>query len=831
MTAKLPIEDVLPELKRTLTTARACVLEAPTGAGKTTLVPLALKDEPWLQGRKILMLEPRRVAARAAAARMADLIGEKTRDTVGYRVRLDSRVGPKTRIEVLTEGLLTRRLQSDPALEGVGLVVFDEFHERSLNADLALALTLETQAALNENLKVLVMSATLDGARVAKLLDDAPVVRSEGRLFPIETRYVPPPANTRIEPAVTNIILRALHETDGGLLVFLPGEGEIRSVERLLAQEDLRGATLYPLYGALPADVQDRAIRPAPKGERKIVLATAIAETSLTIEDVRVVIDSGQQRLARYDPASGMTRLVTQRVSLASADQRRGRSGRVAPGVCYRLWDEAETRSLALFTPPEILTSDLAPFALDLAAWGERDAARLKLLDPPPSSTFAEAQDLLRELDAIDAENRITPHGRAMLSFGAHPRLAHMMLRAREMNLGAGAAALAAIIGERDIIKAAREARDADMRLRLEAFAGEAEIVRGVSIDRGALARAREQARAWRRTLDVKDTAVDPNTAGRLIALAYPERVAKRRGPASFRMAGGRGATLAEADPLAAQDYLAIAALDGAGANARIHQAAPLTLADIEDLFTQHIETRQLTEWSTRDRAVVTREEERLHALTLAERPLKKPDQAKVAAAVLTGIRELGLRTLPWSNDLETFRARAAFVRKLEPDAGWPDLSNEALTASLETWLQPFLGNITRANDFPRIDLSSALHALFDWEKKKRLDALAPTHVTVPSGSHLPIDYGADAPVLAVRLQEMFGLADTPTVGNGRVPLTLHLLSPARRPVQVTRDLKSFWKNGYGEVKRDLKGRYPKHHWPDDPWTAVPTARAKPRGQ
>ena len=831
MTSKLPIEDVLPELKRTLGGARACVLEAPTGAGKTTLVPLALRDEPWLEGRKILMLEPRRVAARAAASRMADLIAEKVGDTVGYRVRLDARVGPKTRVEVLTEGLLTRRLQADPALEGVGLVIFDEFHERSLNADLALALTLEAQAALNENLKVLVMSATLDGARVARLLDDAPVLRSEGRLFPIETRYTPLLANARIEPAVANIVLRALNETDGGLLVFLPGEGEIRSVERLLAQEDLRGAILYPLYGALPAEVQDRAIRPVPKGERKIVLATAIAETSLTIEDVRVVIDSGLQRLARYDPASGMTRLVTQRVSLASADQRRGRSGRVAPGVCYRLWEEAETRALTPFTSPEILTSDLAPFALDLAAWGERDASRLKLLDPPPPSTFAEAQELLRELDAIDAENRITPHGRAMLSFGAHPRLAHMMIRARELNLAPSAAALAAIIGERDIIKATREARDADMRLRLEAFAGDAEIVRGISIDRGALSRAREQARAWRRTLDLKETTVEPNAAGRLIALAYPERVAKRRGAGSFRMASGRGAVLAETDPLAAQDYLAIASLDGAGANARIHQAAPITLADIEDLFAAHIETRQLTEWNTRERAVVAREEERLHALTLAERPLKRPDPAKVASAVLAGIRELGLRALPWSDDLQTFRARAAFVRKLEPDADWPDLGDDALTASLETWLQPFLGGVTRANDFTRIDVSSALHALFDWEMKKRLDALAPTHVTVPSGSHIPIDYSTDTPVLAVRLQEMFGLADTPAIGLGRVPLTLHLLSPARRPVQVTRDLKSFWKNGYPEVKRDLKGRYPKHHWPDDPWTAAPTARAKPRGQ
>ena len=821
---KLPIEDALPELKRVLTAARAAVLEAPPGAGKTTLVPLALLAEPWVGRKKILMLEPRRVAARAAAARMADLLGEKVGETVGYRVRLDTKVGPKTRIEVLTEALLTRRLQSDPELKDVALVIFDEFHERSLNADLGLALALETQAALNETLRILVMSATLDGARVAKLIE-GPIVRSEGRLFPIETRHAPPPTHARLDTWVANIVARAAAETDGGILVFLPGEGEIRSVARLLEAEPLRGATVLPLYGALPADAQDRAIRPIP-GTRKIVLATAIAETSLTIEDVRVVIDAGLQRSARYDPATGMTRLVTGRLSLASADQRRGRAGRVAPGICYRLWDEAETRSLAAHTPPEIATSDLSPFALDLAQWGERDASRLKLLDPPPAATLAEAQDLLRELDAIDAENRITLHGRAMLTFGAHPRLAHMMLRAKD----ATACALAAILNERDVIRA----KDADLRTRLEAFAGES-----ANADKGALARAREQARAWRRTLDVKETTVDASATGRLAALAYPERIAKRRGPASFRLANGRGATLPETDPLAREDFLAIAAIDGlpagalakagAGANAKIHQAAPIALADIEDLFATHIETREICEWNTRDRTVTAREEERLHALTLADRPLKKPDPARLAAAVMTGIRELGLSSLPWTDELQSLRARARFVRALEPDAGWPDLSNETLIATLENWLSPFLTGITRAADFPRIDLSSAIHTLFDWEKKKRLDALAPTHIEVPSGSRIAIDYNGDTPVLAVRLQEMFGLADTPAVGNGKVPLTLHLLSPARRPVQVTRDLKSFWQRGYPDVKRDLKGRYPKHHWPDDPWTAIPTARAKPR--
>jgi ATP-dependent helicase HrpB len=820
---QLPIEGVLPELKKQLASARAAVIEAPPGAGKTTLVPLALLGEPWLGGAKILMLEPRRVATRAAAARMAELLGERVGETVGYRVRLDARVGPKTRIEVVTEGLLTRRLQSDPALDGVGLLVFDEFHERSLNADLGLALALETQAALNDKLKILVMSATLDGNRVARLLGQAPLVRSEGRLFPIDTRYAPPAA-ARIEQSVAAIVHRALGESNGGLLVFLPGEREIRNVERLLAEDPPRGATVLPLYGALDAEAQDRAIRPLP-GTRKIVLATAIAETSLTIEDVRVVIDSGQQRLPRYDPATGLTRLVTQRVSLASADQRRGRAGRVAPGVCYRLWHENETRSLVPFTPPEILTSDLAPFALDLAAWGARDARGLALLDAPPAATFAEAQELLRELDALDADNRVTAHGRAMLAFGAHPRLAHMMIRARDLGEGATGAALAAVLGERDVIRGRAAARDTDLRLRLDAVAGD----KAADADRIAVARAREQARVWRQSLAVKEARIDPHAAGRLTALAYPDRVAKRRGPASFRLASGRGAALPETDPLGAQDFLSIAALDGAGANARIHLAAPLSLAEIEELFAAHIETTEIVAWDSRERAVVAREERRLHALLLGERPLKAPNAGKVAAAVVAGIRELGLRSLPWSEELEALRQRTAFVRTLEPGAGWPDLSDSALLGSLEEWLQPFLGNVTRASDFGRIDLSAALASLFDWAKKKRLDALAPTHVKVPSGSQVRIDYSGETPVLAVRLQEMFGLVETPTVGEGRIPLLLHLLSPAHRPVQVTRDLRGFWASSYAEVKRDLKGRYPKHFWPDDPRTAAPTARAKPR--
>lgn len=822
MLTDLPVAAAIPALKQALSSNSTAVLEAPPGAGKTTLVPLALLDEPWARGKQILMLEPRRIATRAAATRMASLLGESAGERVGYRVRQDSRVSHRTRILVLTEALLTRRIQDDPELKDVALVIFDEFHERSLHADLGLALALESQAALNPSLKILVMSATLDSVRIANLLDKAPIIRSEGRLFPIETTYLPPPLNSRVEQHIANAISKAHRETEGGILVFLPGEGEIRIVERLLSDLSLGNVKVTPLYGAMNPQQQDEALKPLPGSIRKIVLSTAIAETSLTIEDVRVVIDCGQQRLARYNPSTGMTQLVTTRVSLSSADQRRGRAGRLAPGICYRLWDEAETRSLQAYTPAEILSSDLAPFALELAGWGERDASRLRLLDQPPQGTFAEAQDLLRELDALDTENRITGHGRSCLGFGAHPRLSHMMLRAKQLGLASTAAALAATLSERDVMRS----RDCDLRSRLELFAGE----RDASADKGALSRAREQARIWCRALNVPDKPVSPQAAGRLTALAYPERIAKRRGPGSFRLANGRGATLSEVDPLSSEQYLSIAALDGAGANARIFQAAPIDLPEIETLFSHHIKTTQVVEWDTKTRAVSARQERKLFALTLAEQPLQSADPEKIVAAVLSGIREVGLRSLAWTPELETFCARVTLIRRLEPDAEWPDMSEPALTKAMETWLAPFLNNITRASDFQRIDLASALHARLDWNQKKKLDSDAPTHIEVPSGSNIKIDYSADEPFLAVRLQEMFGLAETPTIVRGTVPLTLHLLSPARRPVQVTRDLKSFWKNGYPEVKKDLKGRYPKHHWPDDPWTAVPTARAKPRG-
>ncbi len=830
---ELPISPLLPAIADTLARAPAAVIEAPPGAGKTTLVPLALLDEPWAKGKKILILEPRRIAARAAAARMADIRNERVGETVGYRIRLDTKVGPATRIEVLTEGLLTRRLQGDPALDGVGLVIFDEFHERSLAADLGLALALECQAALNPDLRILVMSATLDGARIARLMNGAPVLRAEGRAFPVETRYRAPQPRARLDQTVASAVRRALNETDGGILVFLPGEGEIRSVERLLRDEGLSpGVDLRPLYGALTKEEQDSAIAPAPKGARKIVLATAIAETSLTIEDVRVVIDSGQQRLAEYDPAIGLTRLVTRRVSAASAEQRRGRAGRVAPGVCYRLWSEPETQSLVPFTPPEILSADLAPLALDLALWGVSDPTALAFLDPPPAAAWNEARALLMRLAILDRDGRITDHGRACAGFGAHPRLAHMMLRARDTSEAASAAALAAILNERDVLRGRANARDADLRLRLEVFARESEPPEGMSVDRAALARAREQARAWKRALSAKDEGIDTQAAGRLAALAFPERVAQARGGhGRFRMRNGNGAAVPETDPLANEAFLAVAALDAGAADARVFLAAPLTREDIDDLFGGDICAEETVVWDPRERAVAARAREVLEALILRDAPAAKAAPEKITAAMIEGIREMGLDALPWTGDLHQLRARTAFLRKTLDDAdAFPDLSDAALLASLEEWLAPFLDGVTRATQLARIDLSSALRSRFTYDEQKRLDALAPTHVAVPSGSRLPIDYAGETPVLAVRLQEMFGLADTPRIANGTVPLTLHLLSPARRPVQVTRDLGSFWKTSYADVKKDMKGRYPKHPWPDDPLAAPPTARAKPRG-
>jgi ATP-dependent helicase HrpB len=825
----LPIDPVLPDISRALGTAPNAVLQAPPGAGKTTRVPLALLDEPWLAGSKIVMLEPRRLAARAAARRMADMLGEAVGETVGYRVRMDSKVGPKTRIEVVTEGILIRQLQRDPALEGIGAVLFDEFHERSLDADLGLALCLQTQSVLRDDLRLLVMSATLDGTAVARLLDRAPVITSEGRAFPVETRHIDPSGARRIEDAVASATLTALKEETGNILVFLPGVAEIRRVEKLLVQASAGpGVLIAPLYGDLPQDRQDAAIGPTPPGLRKIVLATSIAETSLTIEGIRLVIDSGLMRVSRFDPGGGMTRLETIKVSQASADQRRGRAGRLEPGVCYRLWPQGQHRALPPHTAPEMLAADLAPLALELAQWGVSDPADLRWLDPPPTPAYAQARDLLRRLGALDGDGRLTAHGGNMASLGMHPRLAHMVLRARNLGCGALACQLAALLGERDILTGQPgEQRDSDIRRRVETLrSGDQKLwsVRQVTA----------QARQWQRQLGIAAGTGNVGDTGRVLALAYPDRIAQRR-PGSdgqYRLSNGRGAFFQKMEPLAAEDFLAVADLDGAKREARIFLAAPLTLAEIEEDFADTIEISESIAWDSREEAVLARRQRRLGELVLKDEPLPDPGGARTAQAFCQGVRELGLAVLPWTRELENFRARVEFLRRFEPEgSGWPDLSDDALLASLEDWLAPFLTGLTRRAHLKRLDLGSALRSPLPWDRQRDLEEAAPTHVTVPSGSRIPLDYtGGDVPVLAVRLQEMFGLAETPKLAHGRVPLVLHLLSPAHRPMQVTSDLASFWANTYRHVRADLKGKYPKHYWPDDPLEAEPTSRAKRRG-
>jgi ATP-dependent helicase HrpB len=832
---RLPVSEAVPRVAAALAEHGGAVLQAPPGAGKTTLVPLLLLKAPWLEHRRIVMLEPRRLAARAAARRMASMLGERVGETVGYRTRLDSMVGPDTRLEVVTEGILVRALQEDAALEGTGLLVFDEFHERSLDGDLGLALALEARRVLRPELRLLVMSATLDGADIAELLGGAPVVSSPGRMFPVETRHLDRPPADRIEDGVVRAISRALDHESGSLLAFLPGVREIRRVERRLKELGLGPEVqITPLYGDLPQAAQDAAIEPAEGGTRKVVLATSIAETSLTIDGVRVVIDSGLMRRPRFDPRTGMTRLVTERVSQAAAEQRRGRAGRLEPGICYRLWPAHEQGLLAPFTPPEILEADLAPLALELARWGAAGPASLAWLDPPPAAAYAQACTLLRGLDALDANGRLTGHGRTMASLGFHPRLAHMMVRARELGHGALACDIAALLSERDILRPGSGARDCDLRLRLELMhepAAARQVPAGLALDRGSLERVKDQARRWRRQLGLADERRERAAAGAVVALAYPDRIAQRRGAAagSFRLATGSGALLDSADPLAAEEFLAVAELDGDPRNARIFLAAPIARDRIETLFASHIQEIDLIAWDAREQAVLARRQHRLGALALRDDPLPDPPADPVRGALIEGLRELGLAALPWTRETTSLKDRIRFARRFE-GSDWPDLSDTALLKGLAEWLGPFLDGITRRSQLDRLDLAAALRASLSREQQRRLDALAPTHVAVPSGSHVPIDYSAgDTPVLAVRLQELFGLAETPAVAGGRMPLLLHLLSPAGRPLQVTRDLRGFWATSYRGVRAEMRGRYPKHPWPDDPLTAPPTARAKRR--
>jgi len=821
----LPIDAALPALRDALRTARVAVLQAPPGAGKTTRVPLALLHEPWLAGSRIVMLEPRRLATRAAAVRMADTLDERVGATVGYRIRRDTRVTPGTRIEVVTEGVLTRMLRADPGLEGTGLVIFDEFHERSIHADTGLALTLQSRTILRPELRILVMSATLEGDPVARLLGGAPIITSEGRTFPVETRHVPSPEGLRVEARVAAAVRRALDDDTGDVLAFLPGAAEIRRTQRLL--QDV-SAEVIPLHGNLPREQQDRALQSGPPGRRKVVLSTSIAETSLTVDGVRVVIDGGLARVPRYSPRTGMTRLVTVRVSLASADQRRGRAGRQGPGICYRLWSRAEEATLVARATPEILEADLAPLALDLADAGVSQPGELAWLDSPPAAAFEEAIQLLRSLGALDQAGRITAHGRRLARYALHPRLAHMVVHGRELGAGEVACELAVLLSERDLL-AADSAPDADLSTRLELLRG---TVSRRGVDPEALRRARTETRLCQRSGVGGQSAPksgSPPSAGLVLALAYPDRIAQRRsaGDGRFLLRNGMGARV-ESGVLAREEFLVAAELDGRPTDGRILQALAVKREELEAHLTNAIVREDVLTWDPNALGVVARRRRRLGAIVLDEGPLAEPESEAVKALLLDGIRREGLERLPWTETAILTRARLAFLHRL--DSGWPDVSDEGLIQSLDRWLGPRLGGARRLQDLREVDLGQALLDLVPPAHRRQVDELAPTHVQVPTGSRILVDYADPGnPVLAVRLQELFGQLTTPTVGRGRVPLTLHLLSPAGRPVQVTRDLAGFWQTSYFEVRKDLRGRYPKHHWPDDPSSAAPTRRTKSR--
>jgi ATP-dependent helicase HrpB len=832
----LPIKEALPALTGALMEHRGVLLEAPPGAGKSTIVPIVLLQNPWLDGQKILMLEPRRIAARAVANRMSQLLGESVGRTIGFRTRLETKVTRETRIEVVTEGILTRMLQEDSALAGIGCVIFDEFHERSLNADLGLALCIESQQNLREDLRLLVMSATLDLKPLVQLLGNAPVVSAQGRSFEVRTHYVARRNEIHLELQVAQLVRSALREHAGDILCFLPGAAEIRRVQRNLEESGLdHGIRVMPLYGELEGAEQDAALAPSAPGQRKVVLATSIAETSLTIEGIRVVVDSGMRRYAEFDPATGMSRLVTGRVSQAAADQRRGRAGRLSEGDCYRLWSEGTHASLSPQTPPEILHADLAPLALELACWGAVDAASMAWLDPPPAAPLAQARDLLLKLEALDAGARVTLHGRALQKLGMHPRLAHMLVKAQELGAARLACDLAAILSERDILRAGVGTRDADLRLRVAVLRGDSrEVPAGVTVDARAKAQAQRSSGQWQRSLRNARDAADPHEAtGILLAWAYPDRIARARGDGSrYLLANGRGARFGEPQALAKSEFIVAAELDGADREARIFLAAPIGLQDLERHFSALITDTADIHWDERAGAVSAKRERRLGALLLESSEMRDPDPDAVQASVLTGLKQSGISALPWTKELRQWRARVMLMRRhaVASATPWPDLSDEALEQTLDEWAPAWIMGFTRREHFSRLDLSNALHSFITRTQEATLGREAPTHFTVPSGSHIPIDYlDGEQPTLSVRLQELFGLSETPTVAGGKLPLLLKLLSPAGRPVQITQDLVSFWNRGYHDVKKDLKGRYPKHYWPDDPYTAQATRRARPR--
>jgi len=868
----LPIDAVLDELGRTLGARNTVVLVAPPGAGKTTRVPLALLDAPWAAGKKIIVLEPRRIAARASAERMAQTLGERAGETVGYRVRFGSKVSRATRIEVVTEGIFSRQILDDPELTGVAAVLFDEFHERSLDADMGLALARDVQTGLREDLRILVMSATIDGARVAKLLGDAPVIESEGRAFPIETRYLGRRPDAPLEWQMADAIAMALRADAGSVLAFLPGAAEIRRTQNMLAERVHDASVeIVPLFGALDAAVQDRAIAPAAKGHRKVVLATSIAETSLTIEGVRIVVDSGLARVPRYEPDIGLTRLETVRASRAAVDQRRGRAGRTEPGLCYRLWDEPQTASLPAHTQPEILSADLSSLVLDLAQWGVSDPAMVSFLDAPPAPALNEARTLLRELGALDGDGRITDEGKSLRALALPPRLARMIVDSHRLGAGREAADIAAILTERglggdsidldarlDNFRRDRSPRASGARQLAERWASQVKANESVqSSPRGMTSSPSPFVGEGRgggstgKVLNLTTPTPNPSeraslpvsapqgggelpSTGVMLALAFPDRVARNRGNGSFVLANGRGASVDPASRLARDRFIAVAELTGAAANGRILLAAPITQASIEARFADQIEADDEVTFDRAAMALRARRRKRLHAITLSEAPLAIVPSMATARILAEGLMGAGPDRLPWSKSLKQWRDRVMFLRAAEGRKGpdeWPDLSDAGLTDEAESWLVPALSDKTSLKDFSASDLSDALMALLPWSLRARLEREAPTHFEAPTGTMLAIDYGAEqGPTIAVRLQELFGLTAHPAIAQGKVPLVLELLSPAHRPVQVTRDLPGFWRGSYAGVRSDLRGRYPRHPWPEDPANAPPTRRVKPRG-
>ena len=858
---RLPIDEILCDVDASLRARNNLVLVAPPGAGKTTRVPLALLDAPWRGDKKIILLEPRRLAARAAAARLAATLGEAVGETIGLRMRLEFKISARTRVEVVTEGVFARMILDDPELSGVACVLFDEFHERSLDADLGLALALDAQGALREDLRLLVMSATLDGARVAALMGDAPTIESAGRAFPVETRYLGRDPNLRVEEEVARAARRALAEEEGSILVFLPGQGEITRVAALLAERGLpANVDLAPLYGALDRAEQDRAIAKTPPGRRKIVLATSIAETSLTIDGVRVVIDCGFSRVPVFEPNLGLTRLETIRASRANVDQRRGRAGRVEPGVCYRLWEEAATGALPPFAAPEILAADLSGLVLDLAHWGVADAGTLAFLDPPPRAAWAEAASLDRDLGALDADGRLTPKGEAMRALPLAPRLASMVIEAASHGEASRAALLAMLLSERGLggtdadlshrlerLRADRDKRAGDARRLAASWARQAEAAHPPLEGEG-----RAESAGWggAKAQDLGFT--PPRTAapfdppprgegrisnarshlsdGALVALAFPDRIAKTRGGGDFTMANGRAASLPPEHALARETFLAVAEIAGRAAQARILAACALTLEEVELLAADRIETRDETVFDPASAALRRRRFRRLGAIRLAEQNLSVEPTLENARILARGVAALGVERLPWTKAQTQLRDRVGFLRAAEGEE-WPDLADAALARGAEDWLAPFI--IGRANlaAVAASDLDAALASLLPYELSRRLDAEAPAFFETPAGSRIALDYAApNGPLLSVRVQELYGLAKHPTLARGRAAVTLELLSPAHRPIQTTRDLPGFWAGSWSDVKKEMKGRYPRHLWPDDPASAAPTTRARPRG-